>query len=90
MTGARSAAVSYGGVVTETEGPAATHPGTAELLELVKQLREAAARAGRCAVVARTDDLVLLIADGTAPGERDQRGVSRSDTVLRILNGLGF
>ena len=77
--------------MTEAQGPAATNPETAELLRLVKQLREAAAQAGRSDVVARTDDLVLLIAGGpAAPGDGDQRSVGKGDTVIRILNGLGF
>jgi len=62
---------------------------TAALLRLAKQLREAAARAGRDDVVDRTDDLVLLIADGSASPE-EKRGPGKSDTVVRILNGLGF
>jgi len=61
---------------------------TAPLLSLAKQLREAAAQAGRADVVAATDDLVLLIVEGTEPGQ--ERSVSKSDTVVRILNGLGF
>lgn len=79
-------------MVPETEESAATDPETTELLKLAKQLREAAARAGRSDVIARTDDLVLLIADGTAaPGDDERRrSVSKSDTVVRILNGLGF
>ena len=61
---------------------------TAALLRLAKQLREAAAQAGRADVVDRTDDLVLLIADG--PATPHEQGPGKSDTVVRILNGLGF
>nr|WP_221377360.1 hypothetical protein [Actinoplanes polyasparticus] len=55
------------------------------LLTLARQLREAAADAGRADVVAKVDDVILLLA-GTEP----QAGESKSNVVLRILDGLGF
>ena len=55
------------------------------LLALARQLREAAAGAGRTDVVAKVDDVILLLA-GTEP----QEGESKSNVVLRILDGLGF
>ena len=55
------------------------------LLALARQLREAAAGAGRADVVAKVDDVILLLA-GTEP----QAGESKSNVVLRILDGLGF
>ncbi|MCY1145060.1 hypothetical protein OWR29_44275 [Actinoplanes sp. Pm04-4] len=57
------------------------------LLMLAKQLRDAAAGAGRDDVVAKVDDVVLLLA-GTEAAPRE--GESKGNIVLRILDGLGF
>ena len=77
------AGVSYAGRVPIEEQDLA-------LLTLAKRLRDAAAEAGRDDVVARTDEVILLLAgraehDGTARGRNDT-----AEVVQRILNGLGF
>jgi hypothetical protein len=64
--------------------------GDGELLRLAVQLRQAATRAGRLDVAAKADEAIVLIAgaddsDDPEPG-RDDKG----NTVLRILDGLGF
>ncbi|BAL89838.1 hypothetical protein AMIS_46180 [Actinoplanes missouriensis 431] len=57
------------------------------LLRRAAELRQAAAAAGRDDVVTKVDEVVLLIA-----GDRvaQQQNESKANTVLRILNGLGF
>ncbi|MCO8269491.1 hypothetical protein M1L60_02670 [Actinoplanes sp. TRM 88003] len=55
------------------------------LLLLARQLREAAAAAGRTDVVAQVDEVILLLA-----GAQPQAGESKGNVVLRILDGLGF
>jgi hypothetical protein len=57
------------------------------LLTLAKHLRDEAGRAGRDDVVAKVDDVILLLA-GTEAAPRE--GESKSNIVLRILDGLGF
>jgi hypothetical protein len=59
---------------------------TATLLRLAAQLRRAATDADRPDVVARVDDLVVLIAGDDAPTSRDGKAAS----VLKFLDGLGF
>ena len=58
---------------------------SAQLLTLAAQLREAAGHAGRPDVVAKVDDVILLLSD-TEP----TTGESKGNVVLRILDGLGF
>ncbi|WP_250003861.1 hypothetical protein [Actinoplanes sp. M2I2] len=55
------------------------------LLMLAKHLREAAEAAGRTDVVAKVDDLVLMIADAEPPAAQ-----GKTNVVLRILDGLGL
>jgi hypothetical protein len=57
------------------------------LLKLARQLREAAADAGRADVVAKVDEAIVLIAGAEAEA-RD--GTDRGNLVIRILDGLGF
>jgi hypothetical protein len=66
----------------ETTDPAA-------LLVLARDLRTAAVIAGRADVVAKVDEVILLIAGKEEPaaGERDS---DKANTVIRILDGLGF
>jgi hypothetical protein len=58
------------------------------LLKLARQLREAAAEAGRADVVAKVDEAIVLIAGAEA--EAGQAGTDRGNLVIRILDGLGF
>ncbi|WP_250035028.1 hypothetical protein [Paractinoplanes maris] len=55
------------------------------LLTLAKQLRDAAEAAGRADVVAQVDDVILLLAHAEPPA-----GETKTNVVLRILDGLGF
>ncbi len=61
----------------------------AALLMLARDLRAAAVTAGRPDVVAKVEEVILVIAgqDGPAPAERDS---DKANTVVRILDGLGF
>ena len=56
------------------------------LLGMAKQLRRAAADAGRQDVVAKVDDAILLLAGSPPPRSEDEK----TNVVLRILDGLGF
>ncbi|MEU4563612.1 hypothetical protein AB0F72_34980 [Actinoplanes sp. NPDC023936] len=58
------------------------------LLLLAGQLRQAAAADGRADVVAKVDEVILLIADEEDGTQREK--ADKSNTVLRILDGLGF
>jgi hypothetical protein len=60
-----------------------------DLLILARDLRTAAVTAGRPDVVAKVDEVILLIAgrDDPAGTERDS---DKANTVVRILDGLGF
>jgi len=66
----------------ETTDPAA-------LLVPARDLRTAAVIAGRADVVAKVDEVILLIAgeDKPAATERDS---DKANAVVRILDGLGF
>ncbi|MEU8242543.1 hypothetical protein AB0C07_30185 [Actinoplanes missouriensis] len=57
------------------------------LLRLAGELRRAAGAAGRDDVVDKVDEVVLLIA-GDRVAQRQNE--SKTNTVLRILDGLGF
>jgi hypothetical protein len=59
---------------------------TAELLALAHRLRSAAADAGRGDVAAKVDDAIALL---TGRG-RQETEADRGNTVVRILDGLGF
>ncbi|MBU2669150.1 hypothetical protein KOI35_37120 [Actinoplanes bogorensis] len=58
---------------------------SAQLLSMAAQLRDAAAQANRPDVVAKVDDVILLLADAQPATEE-----SKGNVVLRILDGLGF
>jgi hypothetical protein len=73
------------------EGPEPT-PTPAALLMLARELRDAAATAGRPDVAAKAEEAILLItgtndAGGTGEAARDG---DKGNTVIRILDGLGF
>jgi hypothetical protein len=76
-----SAGVTPGRIVNGVETEADRD--TAGLLALARQLRDAAAGAGRTDVVAKTDALIVQIAEG-------DRGADRGSTVVRFLDGLGL
>jgi hypothetical protein len=63
-----------------------------QLLSLAGRLRAAAVDADRPDVVAKVDDVILLIAgENRENGEGGEgAGTSKADAVLRLLNGLGF
>jgi hypothetical protein len=65
----------------ETTGPAA-------LLVLARDLRTAAVTAGRADVVAKVDEVILLIAGRVEPATG--RDSDKANAVVRILDGLGF
>ncbi|MGW4946388.1 hypothetical protein ACWEOZ_32940 [Actinoplanes sp. NPDC004185] len=73
----------------ETTDPAA-------LLVLARDLRTAAVIAGRADVVAKVDEVILLIAGqqartaGQAEPAAGERDSDKANTVVRILDGLGF
>jgi hypothetical protein len=69
--------------------PADAGQEAAQLLTVARQLREAATRVGRLDVATKADEAIVLIAgadDSVDSDERDGKG----NTVLRILDGLGF
>jgi hypothetical protein len=70
------------------DGMGEQDPQVTAMLTMAGQLREAATRAGRPDVVAKVDDVILRIAEGDDADQ--QKGGRASDTVVRILNGLGF
>jgi hypothetical protein len=61
--------------------------GQEELLLIAVHLKEAATRAGRLDVAAKADEAIILIAGAGADTDEP---ADRGNTVLRILNGLGF
>jgi hypothetical protein len=73
--------------------PADVGQEAAQLLTVARQLREAATRAGRLDVAAKADEAIVLIAGATDAADSDEHKSERdgeSNTVLRILDGLGF
>jgi hypothetical protein len=64
----------------------------ARLLPLARQLREAATRAGRLDVVAKADEVIALVVANDPVDDDDQKPGhdDKSNTVLKILDGLGF
>ena len=65
----------------------------AQLLTVALQLREAATRVGRLDVAAKADEAIILIAGATDSADSDEHKSEldgRGNTVLRILDGLGF
>jgi hypothetical protein len=68
-------------------------PEAAQLLTVARQLREAATRAGRLDVAAKADEAIVLIAgtnDSADGNEQKSDRDGKSNTVLKILDGLGF
>jgi hypothetical protein len=65
---------------------------TTALLGLAAQLRATAADADRPDVVAKVDEVMLLIVGegGAADNGAGKAGPGKADTVLRLLNGLGY
>ncbi len=55
------------------------------LLILARRLREDAGQAGRTDVVAKVDDVIILLA-----GAKPEADESKANVVIRILDGLGF
>jgi hypothetical protein len=73
--------------------PAGMGQEAAQLLTVALQLREAAIRNGRLDVAAKADEAIVLIADGIDSVDGDEQKPERDgkgNTVLRILDGLGF
>jgi hypothetical protein len=69
------------------------HSDSADVLTVARQLREAAIRAGRLDVAAKADEAILLIAGANDSADSDEQKSTRdgkSNTVLKILDGLGF
>ena len=67
-------------------------PTPAALLMLARELRDAAVIAGRADVAAKAEEAIVLITgpkDPAGPTE-PAKGSDKSDTVVRILDGLGF
>lgn len=59
----------------------------AELRALAAALKRAAVRAGRPDVAAKTDEILALLKD---PGEQKPVRGDAGNTVVKILDGLGF
>lgn len=59
---------------------------TVALLRLARQLRLAAAGADRPDVVAKVDEVLVLIADGST----GKAGEGRANALIRFLDGLGL
>lgn len=68
------------------EQPRTSDDADTALLRLAAQLRRAADDAGRADVVAKVDEIVVLVAGD--PGPAGGRG--RAAAVIRFLDGLGF
>lgn len=64
------------------------NPDARDLTTLARRLRAAATDAGRTDVAAKADEIIALLAPAVAePADRRPR---RGDTVVRLLDGLGF
>jgi hypothetical protein len=61
-----------------------------DLLALAKQLRDAASEADRPDVVAKIDEVILLLAGSSDSAGAPERGEDKTNVVLRILDGLGL
>jgi hypothetical protein len=80
------------GVVEHQRETSDSSPTPAALLMLARELRDAAATAGRMDVVAKADEAIALITskqDSAGTGE-PQRDGAKGNAVIRILDGLGF
>jgi hypothetical protein len=60
------------------------------LMALAKQLRDGASSAGRPDVVAKVDEVILLLAGTDAAAARRDGGADKTNVVLRILDGFGL
>lgn len=67
-------------------------PTPAALLMLARELRDAAVIAGRADVAAKAEEAIALITSSTAPADTTEpaKDGDKSNTVIRILDGLGF
>ena len=66
-------------------------PTPAALLMLARELRDAAVIAGRADVAAKAEEAIALITGPDDPaGTEPTQGTDKSNTVVRILDGLGF
>ena len=67
-------------------------PAPAALLMLARELRDAAVNAGRPDVAAKAEEAIALITGplDAAAGGRAARDGDKANTVVRILDGLGF
>ena len=67
-------------------------PTPAALLMLARELRDAAVIAGRADVAAKAEEAIALITgpDDPAGTTEPAQGTDKSNTVVRILDGLGF
>ena len=65
-------------------------PTPAALLMLARELRDAAVTAGRPDVAAKAEEAIALITSSTTDSGDTARDGDKGDTVVRILDGLGF
>ncbi len=60
------------------------------LMALAKQLRDGASGAGRPDVVAKVDEVILLLAGTDAGAGKRDASSDKTNVVLRILDGFGL
>ena len=60
------------------------------LMALAKQLRDGASGADRADVVAKVDEVILLLAGTDASAGKLDGGNDKTNVVLRILDGFGL
>ena len=67
-------------------------PTPAALLMLARELRDAAVIAGRADVAAQAEEAIALLtsSNGSAGTTQPTTGSDKSNTVIRILDGLGL
>src|SRR5688572_16597944 len=80
-------------VMAERPEPVDNGSSAAHLLALAVQLKQAAVSAGRLDVAAKADEVIALLPIAEDPIDGTEQPQERSDagnTVLKILDGLGF
>ncbi len=65
-------------------------PAPGALLMLARELRDAAVIARRQDVAAKAEEAITLITSADSATGRTAKADNKSDTVVRILDGLGF
>lgn len=84
------AAAFYHDAMTQERGGHSADRDSRALLAIGKQFREAASSAGRPDVVAKIDEVIILIVGADHVAGKGDGSDEKTNVVLRILDGLGF